>query len=579
MPSGMNQTQTTDVSTDAARPFAFAGRCSTEDNQDPDSSRAWQLSRAEALIKPHGGEVVAEYFDIGQSRALPWQRRPRSAELLDAIRDPRRPFEAVVIGEPHRMFYGNQFGLIFPLFVHFGVELWVPEVGGRIDPNSDAHDMMMLLFGGLSKAERNRIKVRVRAAMAAQAATEGRFLGGRPPYGYRLVDVAPHPNPAKAADGRMLHQLAPDPDTAPVVQRIFRDYLTGHGLYVMAEALTREGVACPSAHDRARNPHRRGEAWAKSAVRAILQNPRYTGRQVWNRQRRVETLIDVDDVALGHATKMRWNEEDAWVWSDRLVHEPLISAEEFHQAQERMKTVGGKSADRRPRATPRPYLLRSLIHCGLCERRMQGTWNHGRPHYRCRFPSEYAAATDSHPKSVYVREDQVVPAVDGWLTELFDEDRRADTVDTLLAASHAYTQSDEAVKAKQAVARCDSRLSSYRAALDAGGDPLTLGKWIAEVTAEREAAAALAAATAEAAPRPALSRADVEAAIQDMGDAVAMLETADRDKKLALYQRLQVRLTYQPHDRLVHVTARPPTRVRNGVSEGGLAPRLYERPV
>jgi site-specific DNA recombinase len=36
-----------------------------------------------------------------------------------------------------------------------------------------------------------------------------------------------------------------------------------------------------------------------------LANPRYTGRQVWNKQRKDEVLIDVDDVALGHQTRMR----------------------------------------------------------------------------------------------------------------------------------------------------------------------------------------------------------------------------------------------------------------------------------
>jgi hypothetical protein len=46
--------------------------------------------------------------------------------------------------------------------------------------------------------ERTRVKTRVRAAMSAQTATEGRFLGGRPLYGYRLVDAGPHPHPAKA---------------------------------------------------------------------------------------------------------------------------------------------------------------------------------------------------------------------------------------------------------------------------------------------------------------------------------------------------------------------------------------------
>jgi DNA invertase Pin-like site-specific DNA recombinase len=57
----------------------------------------------------------------------------------------------------------------------------------------------MSVFGGMSKGERNRIKLRVRA-MAAQAAIEGRFLGGRPPYDYRIADAGLHPNPAKARD-------------------------------------------------------------------------------------------------------------------------------------------------------------------------------------------------------------------------------------------------------------------------------------------------------------------------------------------------------------------------------------------
>jgi site-specific DNA recombinase len=94
--------------------FAFLGRVSTEDQQDPESSRAWQFGRAKALIEPCGGVVVAEYFDIGQSRSLPWQRRPRASALLAALRDANRGFDAVVIGEPHRAFYGNQFGLTFP---------------------------------------------------------------------------------------------------------------------------------------------------------------------------------------------------------------------------------------------------------------------------------------------------------------------------------------------------------------------------------------------------------------------------------------------------------------------------------
>jgi DNA invertase Pin-like site-specific DNA recombinase len=75
----------------------------------------------------------------------------------------------------------------------------------------------MSVFAGMSKGERNRIRIRVLTAMAAQAQIEGRFLGGRPPYGYRLADAGPHPNPAKAADGRRLRKLEPDPVTGPVL--------------------------------------------------------------------------------------------------------------------------------------------------------------------------------------------------------------------------------------------------------------------------------------------------------------------------------------------------------------------------
>jgi len=65
---------------------------------------------------------------------------------------------------------------------------------------------------------------------------------------------------------------------------------------------------------------RRGDA--QSAVRAILANPRYTGYQVWNKQRRDEILLDVNDVAAGYETKLRWNDPDDWVWSTQPAHPP-----------------------------------------------------------------------------------------------------------------------------------------------------------------------------------------------------------------------------------------------------------------
>lgn len=45
--------------------FAFYGRVSTEDAQDPEASRSWQKRRAMDLIAPQGGVLAADYFDVG----------------------------------------------------------------------------------------------------------------------------------------------------------------------------------------------------------------------------------------------------------------------------------------------------------------------------------------------------------------------------------------------------------------------------------------------------------------------------------------------------------------------------------
>jgi DNA invertase Pin-like site-specific DNA recombinase len=168
--------------------FAFYGRVSTEDHQDPVTSQARQRDQATALVAGYG-RIVAEYFDAGQSRVLPWARRPQAAALVAAMADPDREFDAIVTGEYERAFCGSQYALMAPLFGHYGVQLWMPEAGGRVDLDAEGDEQLMISLGLQSKREITRTKIRVRTAMAAQARDQGRYLGGRPPYGYRLADA------------------------------------------------------------------------------------------------------------------------------------------------------------------------------------------------------------------------------------------------------------------------------------------------------------------------------------------------------------------------------------------------------
>jgi site-specific DNA recombinase len=190
--------------------FVFYGRVSTEDWQDPVMSRARQREQAGALVRGHG-VIVAEFFDIGLTRKLAWPCRPESAALVAQLADPDRGWDAVVIGEYERAFYGSQYAAMAPLFEHYGVQLWMPEAGGRVDYSSEHDEKTMTELGLSSKREVVRTSIRVRTAMMVQTREQGRYLGGRPPYGYRLVDAGPHPNKAHAAWGRRAHRLDPRP--------------------------------------------------------------------------------------------------------------------------------------------------------------------------------------------------------------------------------------------------------------------------------------------------------------------------------------------------------------------------------
>jgi site-specific DNA recombinase len=152
----------------------------TEDAQDPEASRSWQKRRAMELIAPHGGTLVADYFDVGQSRALPWKRRPEASRLLADVARRDCGFDAVVIGEPARAFYGPPFALTFPVLTHYGVGLLGARSRRSCRSRVRGPHLVMTLFGGMSKGERARIQMHVRTAMSALAQDMTRYLGGRP---------------------------------------------------------------------------------------------------------------------------------------------------------------------------------------------------------------------------------------------------------------------------------------------------------------------------------------------------------------------------------------------------------------
>lgn len=149
-----------------------------------------------------------------------------------------------------------------------------------------------------------------------------------------------------------------------------------------------------------------------TTVQAILANVKYTGRQVWNRQPARHTPVHLP----GPFKTQRWAKTSDWVISKQLAHRALVSEADCIAAQEitalPAPACGGV----------RRYQLVGLLRCGLCRRRLESCWSHGRPAYRCQHGHSSARPRGSNRmRNVYVREDHMTVV----LRELLHEENGA----------------------------------------------------------------------------------------------------------------------------------------------------------
>ena len=201
------------------------------------------------------------------------------------------------------------------------------------------------------------------------------------------------------------------------------------------------------------------------------------------------------------------------------THEPLVSDEQFRAVRTLAGAGRRRPVVRKARPTSQPLALHGLVVCALCHRKMQGNANHGRAHYRCRYPNEYAIANElDHPKNVYMPEDQILRPLDGWLAQVFDPGQLDTTLDTL----------------------------------EAGTDPAVISAWIAEVQTERLAAVVELGRAAGRRSRR-LSRDQLAALVNSLGNLLGVLASAAPEHKAEVYRRLGLRLTYDPTHRVVTV--------------------------
>ncbi len=253
---------------------------------------------------------------------------------------------------------------------------------------------------------------------------------------------------------------------------------------------------------------------------------------------------------------------DLPVYGPSDAHPPLITQAQWDAAASRIKATPPKSRSGPPLASQHHDALPApgLLHCGICDRKMQGDKAHDTLRYRCTVTQTRALPgyLSDHPKAVYVREDAVVRALDAWLPTLVDAD--------LLAASQEPDPSTTArhEDLHRRLTEIDQATRNLVSAIEAGTDPAVVQPRLAELKMERETAARdLSGVTTP----EAITTHDIERILEELGGLGQVLRTAEPTEKAQVYASLGLRLRYQPDENRVVATA-DLGRVLSGVGGG-----------
>jgi site-specific DNA recombinase len=412
--------------------WAYFGRVSDKDKQDPSLSIPRQLAKCIEIVRPLGDEITLHYWDIESGRKFIEERGrgadgalygiavPRDGGVTELLADARRGlFDAVIVESIDRLSRKTADSTrVEQELEHLGIGLFTSDEPMTTDATAI---LTRRVKQGVAEWYVRDLIEKSRRGME-ESVRQGWHTGGRAPYGYAL-EAHPHPNPNKAREGKRKHRLILDPLRAPIVLMIFEDYCIRHlGIGAICEKLNRDLSRFPAPIPNRKDDNGLPPTWSRSVIHALLRNPKYTGYNVWGR----------NDKRPGRP-QIRPCEE--WIWSPTPTHEPIVSRELFDMVEERASanhknTKAGMPRQHAGSRTPRAgrlYPLRGRVRCGLCGHRMEGSHQKGSNWYRCQYVrrrSEAAAIYADHPQVLGIKEAKVLDAVLTFLNRrVFGPDR------------------------------------------------------------------------------------------------------------------------------------------------------------
>lgn len=267
--------------------------------------------------------TILEFQDDGHSGTN--LERPGIQALLDAAH--RREIDCVIVKDLSR------FARDHLISGHY-LEQVFPALGIRFISVNDSYDSNDFPYGTAGNINNGLINLinemysrdlsqKSKAAKRLYA-QRGQCISAYPIYGYLK----------SPEDKRM---WVPDPEAAPVIQRIYTLYLEGKGPTEITKLLNEEGIPTPAQHKRAVgskkrlwNSERIDNFWRGTVISKILRDERYTGKLVALKTTRSE---------LGNRHSAKPLEKENWIVFPGAF-EAIISQETFDLAQARIEETG-----------------------------------------------------------------------------------------------------------------------------------------------------------------------------------------------------------------------------------------------
>lgn len=236
---------------------------------------------------------------------------------------------------------------------NLGIELWSVEEG-RQQFKDHSDDLINFIRFWQASGESKKTSLRVKESLK-QKVLDGKFTGGSPPYGYKLVKSGEFNK-----KGKELMMLVRNHHEAKIVSLIYLlSNKKGYGGNRIAKYLNESGIKT-----------RAGYSWRATTVDYILRNPIYKGYIVSSRS------------SLSKNGKVKTNKPNEWIQSREKNDELVIISEDIWEEVQKQRSArnykkhGNKGANLSV-TTKSPLLLTGmgLISCGYCGSPLTTTYN------------------------------------------------------------------------------------------------------------------------------------------------------------------------------------------------------------